>query len=546
MLSIRNRIQIALAVHEGDKQFHKELRAYDRAAGAKKNNEDESSSNSTESNDTTKKTSFRNSTKKEKKKDKKNKNKKAEENTKNDTDNVTVSEVESEAKETHAENVDKPNNTPRTEQQMNAEAEAPVERAGAEVISADIDAEQSVNANMGSNVHIPDNEPGVLNFESFGIKIDTNMTGESSPVPTGFTIPQPSPIQQPNTVPNRFNPIFNSAGNPMMGANFIMNPMPGMDTYGQMLNQQQVVPPVGLGRHKVDNPVPVKPPKGPKSKPDEIDMEGMPNLVNGMDVEYFPKMDIRNYGVLEDKVPKEVEKVPMESIFPKNKELYKNYNYLQDVEKVALDNGYQIGFAVRPTGLIDCIVCNEKGEPIPNKGFVIDPGFIIDHRKKVFAGLYQYYEGQNAYPLFVNGLVVDGKKSPNTFNEELIKGLIVGGNDTVNNMKGMYTEDFRNLNTVVALITIPTHEIGPADRKYIQSRLVDLYKGGVFSDILATDPNSRFRIADYNKNTNTILLDNNGVPKCFGGLYHPGDRMQIKITKDKCKTLRGNNIINVP
>ena len=502
-LNIFDRVGIAIACMQGDKQFKKEIREYDRAAGKKKDKQDATP----DSDNTTAKSKTHET-------GKKNKNK---------ADSVKKTPKEKNG----GENIS--NDAPRTEQQICAEAESPAEQPGAEKITAESDTSTQVDAAMNGKTRIEDTAPGVLNFDSFGVSIDLNKA--SAPDHSA----QQVPYQQPQVIAN---PL---AINPAM--QFNLNSMPStMNSYGQMLNTQQTT---GYGRHRVDMPAPVKPPKAPKAEPDSVDVD-LPDLTEGMEITNFSKKDVRTIGVLEDKVSKNVEKTPMTSTFPNNENLFSKYPYLQDVEKIALDNGYQIAFNIRTTELIECIVCNSNSQPVPNKGFVIDPGFIIDRRKKIFVGLYNFYEGMNAYPLFINGDFKDGKKTSNVLNAELIKNLIVGGNQIIEGVKGMYSEDFRNLNCIVALITIPTHKIGPTDRKYIQNRLVTLYKEGIFNDILSTNPGARFRVADFDKNTNTIILDCDRVPKTFGGQCYSNERIQVKITNDKCKVLRGESLIEVP
>ena len=547
-MSILGRIEVALAVREGNKQFRRELRE-NRAAGAKKNNEANKPSNNSTTNNHHKKN--HNHIKSHKA-----------DNQAVDDKNPTVQKDEQQCKPEKNPVVQKP----KTEQQINAEAEAPVEHAGAEQIKAESTVQTVSDANMVAPNHIMEPQAGVLNMN--GICINTKDVMQPVNVPPQQQVMHNIPPMFNNVIPQQsghvnqqvFNPAngthipsqiqnpiptFAGTGGPMIpNGGFHINPVPGMDTYNQHLNN---TPPVGVGHHKVDNPPQAKPQKPPKATQDNVDMTGMPDLKNGMEVQKFEKIDARTHGVLEDKISKEVERVSLKSVFATNEALYHDYPYLAEVEKVALDNGYQISFVVRPnTGLIDCNVANADGQYIDTKGFVIDPGLIIDRRKKVFPGLQYFYEGANAYPLFINSNVKDGKKdkkSANIFNEELIKTLIIGGNDAVP-ARGMYTEDFRNLNAIVALITIPTDKNGPSDRTYIQNRLIDLYKSGVFNEALAINPNARFRIMDYNSSSGTIILDSAGVTKNFGGQYFEGEHIQFKITKDKCKMLRGENIIN--
>lgn len=525
-LSIIDHLRIAAAVHQGQRDFEREMANYEkeqrranRAAGKEKNNGESTDSNNTGTNPS-----------------------------------IFGKKKKGKSKSTSTE--------VKTEQQINAEAQAPEEPAGAEKISTDVTVEAGVDAAMSGNVHIEDQQPGKLEF--MGASIDINSMGGEQTAPSGNIFQRPvNPIQQIELAPmpgmntygnfinqqGSFNPAI-PMGNPaiMMGNPAMPAANPAMPVGNPAQMVQQPVP--GHGHHRVDNPAAPKPAKPPKSDPEKVDMSGMPNPADGMEVVENKKIDVRTYGgLVTDKIPQEVEATPVVNLFEENNKIfYHDFPYLVEVEKVALDNGYQIGFAIRRnTNLIECHIYTNEGAPISGKGFTIDPGMIIDHRKKIFPAIVQYYEGMNAYPLFVNNPNTrdDGKKAENVLNVDVLKALIVGGNNAVD-ARGMYSEDFRNLNKFVALITIPTDKIQASDRKYIQNRLVDLYKNGVFSDVLAAAPGSRFMIVAYNKGSGTILLDTDGVPTNFGGVYIANERIQLKITKDKCKTLRGENIIDVP
>ena len=555
-MSVFGRIQFALDMHEGKKQLNK-LNRVNRAAGAKNYNEankpsDISTGHQNES-------SEKNSNPANENKQKKTKWVKVE-----DPPKKNKKEEKSE---------------PKTEQQINAEAQAPEETPGAEQVTVENIAQDISPAAMASHVHISEPQPGVLNMN--GVLINTRDVMQKPNVqPNPYSYNPTNPVQMNSVsipvqnVPSQYpaeatqgnpfmqqyaqrQPIPANQGNPMIPQNigFSINPVPGADIYAQRMMQQPYMnpqPQPGIGHHKVDKPD-IKPPKPPKAEPDKIDMTGMPNPGAALEVQKFETIDARTHGVLEDKISKEVTKVEPKSIFPSNVEMCRKYPYLVEVEKTALDNGYQVAFAESPNGLILCHIADPSGNYIDNKGFTIDPGLIIDHRKKVFPGTGPFYEGLNAYPLFINSGGSKDKKekkqSSNVFNEELIKGLIVGGNQTVSNARGMYTEEFRNLNSIIALITIPTKNNSPADRKYIQNRLVDLYKGGVFNEALALNPNTRFRVVDYDSGTGTIILDNYLTLKNFGGQFcgqvYSGERIQFKITKDKCKMLRGDNLIQI-
>lgn len=562
-LSIFDRIEIAMAVSRGERNFRKEQinfrkeqKRANRAAGDNKNNginPDSNTGNATPTDSS------------------KDKNQKPVEQKKNSPAAEAPKKTEQKKSE-EPKKTEQKKEHPKTEQQINAEAQAPEEPAGAEKIknnTADhVVVDSEPQAAMNSVVGVRDSDPSRMDFSYFGdmsIDLDKMNGGDG----TAGNLFNQQPVQQPNQ--RSFNPVVTMMGGNPMAGQFAVDPsMATMNTYAQMLNQQGVVQqtpiqgvpgapvnpvqqgqpfvtPVGHGNHRVDYPEKPKPPKGPKSKPDVIDMEGMPDVIEGAEVTHFPKFNATTVGVVEDKPSMETEPVSIVNKFKDNNEQYfKEFPFLAEVEKIALDNGYQIGFTVRPTKLIDCYIysVSNVNQPIQGKGFTIDPGMIIDRRKKVFAGIRNFYEGENAYPLFNTGKSENGKKGSNTLNVELITNLIVGGNMAVQGVRGMYTDDFRNLNKYVALITMPTNKNGPEDRKYMQKRLVDLYKANIYEDVLMGST-ARFRVAEYIKSSGTILLDTAGVPTNYGGSIPTIDRIQIKISKSDCRVLRGDSIIDV-
>lgn len=555
-LSIFDRIEIAIAIGRGERDFRKEQANFkkeqkraNRAAGNDKNSGANPDSN------TGNKKPFD-----------------SKKNKKGTTQKPQESQNPNEQKKDETPVVE----SPKTEQQINAEAQAPEEAAGAEKVkniktTAHTVVEEEPQAAMSSTVRVDDTNPSHMDFSYFGDNMHIDLDKMNGGAGTSGNLFNQQPIQNPNQRPFNFNPaatMMNGVpgGNPTM-PQFEMDPtMCGMNTYGQMLNQQQVPiqgvpnnpvqqppqqfvtnqPPVGYGYHRVDMPENPKPTR-PKSKPDIIDMEGMPNVIEGSEVTHFPKFNATTVGVVEDKPSMQTEPVPLVNKFKENNEKYfKEFPFLIEIEKLALNKGYQIGFVVRPTKLIDCYIYNDNNvvQPIQGKGFTIDPGMIIDRRKKVFACIANFYEGENAYPLFIAGKSNNGKKGDNVLNAELLTNLIVGGNMSVHGIRGMYTDDFRNLNKYVALITMPTNKNSPEDRKYMQNRLVDLYKANIYEDALMGS-NARFGVVEYIKSSGTILLDTTGIHTNYGGTIPDAERVQIKITKSECRVLRGDSIIDV-
>ena len=414
------------------------------------------------------------------------------------------------------------NSKKKAEQQRRAEAQAPEEEPGAERVETTNPTDNSVGATeaqasqesgtesvettanpindaakSGGMQRIDDDDPNVMKFDDFGVTIDLR-NDPTSPVAT--STPPVQNAMNGNYYP--FNPIAYQAQ--VAGFN---------GTNGYMNNTPQ---PKNNGMHKVDQP---KKPKQivVKAEPDNVNVS-IPDITDGMDV--YPYTPPKEPEVIASKIDKP-DTAPVEPPVPlfDNTMFFEKYNFLKDIERIALENNMQIRIIERPvTKFLDVYVCSPNGTAISNKGFAIDMGNVIDHRKKIFPGIQHFYEGCQAYPLFIpSGNTKDGKKAPNVLNVDLIKGLIVGGNDYPDIKQGMYTEDFRELNKYVALITIPTKDITPQNRKAIQNRLIALYKHGVFNTMCKRDRGSRFIITNYNKDNGTFVLSNKGVPKNYGG-----------------------------
>lgn len=429
-----------------------------------------------------------------------------------------------------------------------AEREAPVEPIGTEKINnnntvqpgnhsnENIPASQSTNQNvnidaaMGGMVNPVQEDPYDL-----GIHINYNEMFSNDGERNLFDMNSVNLPQDQNIYANRLYGIKQPQDQFGFAQSQFIPQQPQQQNNLPMVVNNPAVPFAGFGRHRVDQPKPVveKPVKNP---PDNVDISGMPNLTQAMDITDFRKKDVRMMGVVETNPSIEVTEPPkpIETIF-NNEPMFSEYPYLKEIQAIANKNGYQISFMKRPdnTGLINCFVCDQKGVPIPRKGFTIDTGSIIDRRKKIFPCIQQYYEGVNPYHLFKKP---DGK-GKDALNDEIITELIQSGCTTA---RPMYTDDIVNLNAYVALITCPANK---QDRQYVYGRLLELYKDGTLSEKLATMNHARFRVAEYIKNSGIILLSTAGVPINYGGDYYQNPPMQLKISKSKVKTLVGDALI---
>lgn len=225
-----------------------------------------------------------------------------------------------------------------------------------------------------------------------------------------------------------------------------------------------------------------------------------------------------------------------------NKPIIDSYPFMREIEEIALENGYQIEFRFHDNiGAISAAVYDANSMTlIDGKGFVIDLGNIIDRRKKVFLGFHTIFERLPAYHAFGK----PDKHGVSKLNKEFFKTIIVGGNAAAANVKPMYSPEFTDLNAHVALITMTKLNLHPDDRRYLQGRLVDVLNAGIFGEVRHADPLTRFRIAEFDKKTKTIILDSDGVTVNYGYEYIPHARHQIIITENDV-TIKHGDFVDV-
>jgi hypothetical protein len=371
-------------------------------------------------------------------------------------------------------------NSERSHQQAMAEAQAPEEPVGAEKITVDVTNEAAMQQ---KHVMQPRN---VINMDLFGVDIDLDKMAGNEP-----------PLNRP-TIPS------------------------------QQFNMQQAWAAQQLGgnagyMHRVDNTTPPKP-KKEKTPPDEVEVK-IPDIVAG--------------AVNPIRVKETVDPVPVPSVQPStsqditpekvkmfdNNNMITRYDYLGEIERIALENKIQVQFIERADHMISVVVWNGN-IPATNKGFTIDPGFIIDRRKKIFTGIQNFFEGFQAYPLFIGG----GDKKQ-TLNEPLIKGLLIGGNNFPKEKEGLYREEYRDLNRYIDLSTIPSKSINGEDRKWIQNQLVAIYKKNFFFE--HTPEGSRFVINNFDPKNKEIFISNGGVPHYGMPPIEPLNKVKYVIRKTK-------------
>ena len=436
-----------------------------------------------------------------------------------------------------------------------AEKESPTEEVGAEKMES-----KDMSAAMGTivrPVQEGNNDPSKIDMSIFGVSIDNDSLRATEqkrdPVPAPqqstpsqqFCQPQqPMPVQnvpqqycQPQPMayyPNPMVPMVPIQPVTVVGPGGTVNSVVAGPAEPSLKNKfferqmnsgvqspfihPQEPPTPGFGNHKVDYPN--VPKEKPVKNPPEVIESNIPTLVQPE--QEYKKIDAKDISIVTD-VEATDTTIVKKSIFD-NSMMISKYPFLGTIEKIAVDNGYQICFNMKANGtnMIECHVCDQNSNEIMLKSFTIDNGNIIDGRKKIFPVIAEAYESYTAYALFASS----GNDMKN-LDEEVIKSLIIGGPQAISR-KPLFNQQYIDLNKVVALITIPGKRLKKDERKYIQSRLMDVL---VRTDVLKKYVGrTRFRVASFDNGTITLI--SNGVPLNYGGHILSADNVTIKITKD--------------
>ena len=357
-------------------------------------------------------------------------------------------------------------------------------------------------------------------FNIGGAHFDFNMGPVDTVEPTLFhqeTRSEQNNIFQPPINPNSVNPPY-----PQQAYGFQQpaqsSPASGVNPASIQPNIQQ--PPI----HRVDAPPKVIAPKPPRSEADRVEVSNTnvaqpfidPNKRNKVVRDQHP-------DIIQTDTP-HIADTPSEAKFD-NSALFSNYPYLKDIQEIALKHHIQLkmqmmGYTVNPmipTGIILCHAFNDdNGVFNEYKSFTIDTGVIIDRRPKLFVGIViNGFEQLQAYAIQLND---KANKNKTTFNTELFEKIFVGGTTMLDD-RGMYSPQYRKLNQVVDLSSMPTKLMNGERRRAIQDRLMNAMNAGVFDDALSKAPNSRFEFKEgsYDKDRGTFVLSNNNVPIGFNG-----------------------------
>ena len=284
----------------------------------------------------------------------------------------------------------------------------------------------------------------------------------------------------------------------------------------------------GIGNHNIDFPKPKKDKmmfEGiiPIESPDSVDY-----VVTGIDK--IPKKTLPDYS---DMIAEE-EAQESRPILNDNSAIMNesNKDYIQAIDKIANESGVIVTMAPHKkmdgsdSGLISCYVYDitESGIPMLNlhKSFTIDPGLMIDRRVKVFPVVdpdlnVGGFENFNAY-----GMKRPGNDKGMVFNEKLFRDAFKYEFPVINERDfkeyfRLYTPEFLELNRNVAMITFSNFK----DKNIFRNRLLKCNPKFEQAKIDHGDPTLRFRLKDYDQETNTIVLTSEDCPKFYQTPYVP-------------------------
>lgn len=321
----------------------------------------------------------------------------------------------------------------------------------------------------------------------------------------------------------------------------MMNPQIPQQPMPQQV-QQYPVNPMFMQRpmHKVDEP-----PKAPKPAPapqiySETGLEGVNfnGLVKRPPVQVVP--EVVNHKMVNPTIPVEIT-----SNLYNNEIMIANYPKipLQRIQDIANANGHSVSFEEYPwTGIISVTTVDTFGNIVPPKCFVIDTGMIIDPRVKIMAtnpkvNANMPLEMAPMYELFY----IDGKQhGKKLLDEKIINDIFYAGIANISK-KQMYSEEYKLLNTKLALITIPTKGITKEMRNAVQNYLMEMDRHGDFDKAIALSPGCRFVFKTEQLNRDHLsdfVLINEGVPKFYGTPVVPVNPVIIE-SKDGKVSIRG-------
>lgn len=327
------------------------------------------------------------------------------------------------------------------------------------------------------------------------------------------------PVAQQVVPPAVYQPVVPPVTQQWAASPVTQQPMAPPIAQQPAMPQMPKQPPI----HRVDAPPKVIPPKPPRAEADHVEVSNVnvakpfvdPSKTNKPVKDQYP-------DIIQTEVPHIADK-PSEQLYD-NSGFIATFPYLGDIQNIALKHHIQLKmehlcYTINPmiqTGMILCYAFNDGSNTFNEyKSFTVDTGMIIDRRPKLFKGIVTSgFEDMQAYPIQIND---KANKNKTNFNAELFEKIFVGGIAMLDD-RGMYSPQYRALNKLVDLSTMPTKLMNGERRKAVQDRLMRAMNAGVFKKAIQDyAPGSRFEFKEssYNKDQGTFVLTNYGVPPAF-------------------------------
>ena len=270
--------------------------------------------------------------------------------------------------------------------------------------------------------------------------------------------------------------------------------------------------------HKVDEP-----PKPPKKETPEDAVDVDLNKINIDNLKVPPVVKQVPEFINPITQPPAAEPEIVQNMFD-NIEIVNKFTKIPLLQIQAIANKYSCSVEMTEYPHINLISVltydHHTGQVVPSKSFVIDSGMIIDKRIKLIAtnpvcNPTLMLENAPIYELFITDVKNHGRK---VLDDKMINDIFMAGFLNVTK-KEMYTENYKKLNTKLALITVPTKGLNKEERNALQDYIIKMDNDGYLDSAIAKAPNSRFvfveKQLDKNKLSNFTLI-NQGVPLYYG------------------------------
>lgn len=436
----------------------------------------------------------------------------------------------------------------KAEQNKKAEAEAPVEPAGAEKINEDKRSSQPVNSNVEAAMGCQPSANPYADFKEQQSGFTPNFNGFVADDKTakGFNV---------GDIMNNVKSVFNGIPNiniPQSNPNQQAQQQP-VNQNAQMPFMPQIPPEMMMYFWQMQNAQAQQPPVAPQQPVQQEQTVYVPNVqtvappATQEQVIYTPPIqtveepedDKVKVSINIDETPslnkkvkypgpiQEVTNPPEEELVFENKfdnsELIAKFPILKNIQDVANDNKVHAKFTESATTGIILVDSYDQNRRLDIRCFILDMGMIIDNRVKVYPfnkemiGDSLNFELSHAFTATIRDNSDPKKKgAKQKFNYALFDIIFKGGINSLADQQGMFSAELMKANRYVDMISMLKYVRNKQQREIVRKNIINLSNTGFFENLRmqANDYEIRFKVTYVDKD-NTIKLEN-GAPVNYG------------------------------